>query len=87
MGTWATHKLANPLTSTLELSVRERCIAKVDLPGVPAGTPGRVILANGFNRLRYWVRFENGVELSNLDGRHLDPVPSRRRRKREQKAG
>ena len=35
---------------------------------------GKIILANGFNWLRYRVRFTNGVELSDLDGRHLKPT-------------
>jgi hypothetical protein len=49
-------------------------VAKVDLPDVPAGTKGKVILANGFNWLRYRVRFENGAEVGDLDGRHLEPT-------------
>jgi hypothetical protein len=47
---------------------------------VPVGTPGKVILANGFNWLRYRVRFENGVELGDLDGRHLEPTGRAARR-------
>jgi hypothetical protein len=33
-----------------------------------------VILANGFNWLRYRVRFENGAELGDLDGRQIEPI-------------
>ena len=39
----------------------------------PKATPGKVILANGFNWLRYRVRFEGGLELADLDERHLTP--------------
>jgi hypothetical protein len=41
---------------------------------VPAGTEGKVILANGFNWLRYRVLFSNGAELGDLDHRHLVPL-------------
>jgi hypothetical protein len=63
------------LTDQLALRVRDRVRAAVDLPGVPAGTEGKVIVANGFNWLRYWVLFDNGVELGELDGRQLEPTP------------
>jgi hypothetical protein len=33
-----------------------------------------VLLANGFNWLRYRVQFANGVELGDLDGRHIAPT-------------
>lgn len=42
-------------------------LATVDLPGVPAGTEGRIKLINGFDWVRYWVFFDNGVELGQLD--------------------
>lgn len=75
---WKAHKLANPPANDLELWKGARVEAKVDLPGVAAGTPGRVILANGFNWLRYRVVFQvpDGpeVELGDLDGRHITPV-------------
>lgn len=54
--------------------------AIVDLPGVPASTAGRVILANGFNWQRYRVLFENGVELGDLDQRHIAPTGRSARR-------
>jgi hypothetical protein len=40
----------------------------------PAGTEGKVILANGFNWQRYRVLFDNGAELGDLDHRHLEPI-------------
>jgi hypothetical protein len=39
-----------------------------DLPGVPAGTRGRVYLVEGFTWTRYRVLFENGVDIGSLDG-------------------
>jgi len=39
-----------------------------DLPGVPAGTVGRVYLVTGFTWTRYRVLFENGVDIGSLDG-------------------
>ncbi len=45
-----------------------------EVPGVPIGTTGRVLLANGFNWHRYRILFGNGVEIGDLDQRHLEPV-------------
>lgn len=45
--------------------------ATLDLPGVPAGTAGRVKMINGFDWRRYWVFFDNGVELGQLDADDL----------------
>jgi hypothetical protein len=39
-----------------------------DLPGVPAGTTGRVYLVDGFAWTRYRVLFSNGVDIGSLDG-------------------
>jgi hypothetical protein len=52
----------------------------VDLPDVPAGSEGRVILANGFQWQRYWVRFGDGTEVSDLDHRHLAAVGRAKKR-------
>ena len=41
--------------------------AAVDLPGVPAGTRGRVITVVGIRWVRYRVDFDNGVEIGTLD--------------------
>jgi hypothetical protein len=38
-----------------------------DLPGVPAGTKGRVYLIEGFSWTRYRVLFDNGVDVGSLD--------------------
>lgn len=49
-------------------------VAARDLPGVPAGTPGRVVMCSGLTWLRYRVDFDNGASLSLLDGRDLAPL-------------
>ncbi|HEX2274642.1 MAG TPA: hypothetical protein VHG90_12285 [Acidimicrobiales bacterium] len=57
----------------------DRVEAADDLPGVPKGTPGTVVMVTGLSWTRYRVAFDNGVELNLLDGRHLAPAPPRRR--------
>ncbi len=71
---WKPHSLARPHAGQLDLRMGDRVKATVDLPGVAAGTEGKVILANGFNWQRYRVRFANGDELGDLDHRHLEPI-------------
>jgi len=44
----------------------DKVTATVDLPGVPAGTTGKVKLVNGLTWTRYWVFFDNGVELGQI---------------------
>ena len=41
------------------------------LPGVPAGTAGRVYLVDGFAWTRYRVLFANGIDHGSLDGESL----------------
>ena len=53
MPTWKPHALAKPHPDQLDLRMHDKVVAKVELPGVPAGTKGKVILADGFNWLRY----------------------------------
>ncbi len=71
---WTPHALAKPHADQLDLRIGDRVTATTDLDGVPAGTPGKVLLANGFNWLRYRVLFANGVELGDLDGRTIAPT-------------
>lgn len=48
---------------------RNEWVKNVDyLPGVPAGTRGRVYLVEGFAWTRYRVLFDNGVDIGSLDG-------------------
>jgi hypothetical protein len=88
MPTWKPHSLAKPHPDQLELRTNDKVVASVDLPGVPAGTPGKVILANGFNWFRYRVLFANGQEVGDLDGRNLTPTgrTARRLERRARKA-
>jgi hypothetical protein len=47
---------------------RNEWVKNVDyLPGVPAGTRGRVYLVEGFAWTRYRVLFDNGVDIGSLD--------------------
>lgn len=38
-----------------------------DIPGYPAGSQGKVAVANGFEWLRYWVRFTDGESVGHID--------------------
>lgn len=49
----------------------ERVIATMSLPGVPEGTTGKVKLVNGLKWTRYWVFFDNGVDLGSIDQHKL----------------
>ncbi len=50
---------------------RQKVVAAVDLPGVPAGTFGKVWFVSGVTWVRYHVQFDNGVELANVDASEL----------------
>jgi hypothetical protein len=72
---WKPHALAKPHADQLDLKIGDHVRTTVDLEmGVPEGTEGKVILANGFNWLRYRVAFDNGVELGDLDQRNIEPI-------------
>jgi hypothetical protein len=49
----------------------QKVVAASDLPGVPAGTPGKVYYVAGVTWIRYHVLFENGVEVSSVDAGEL----------------
>ena len=74
MPTWKPHALAKPHADQLALRANDRVRATVALPGVPLGTEGKVLLANGFNWLRYRVRFGDGTEVGDLDQRNIKPI-------------
>ena len=64
--------ISHPAFTVEPWSLRETAL---DLEsGVAAGTPGKVILANGFNWLRYRVAFVNGIEVGDLDQRNIAPI-------------
>jgi hypothetical protein len=71
---WKPHPLAKPHADQLDLRVGDRVAATIDMDGVPAGTEGRILLANGFNWQRYRVLFANGAEVGDLDGRQIEPT-------------
>ncbi len=73
MPTWKPHALAKPHADQLELRANDKVRTTSDVPGVPLGTEGKVLLANGFNWLRYRVLFTNGVEVGDLDARQIEP--------------
>jgi len=85
MPTWKAHALAKPHADQLDLDRGDTVQTIVELPGVPTGTAGKVILANGFNWLRYRVRFANGAEVADLDGRHIEPTGRAAKRLRKKK--
>ncbi|HWC12453.1 MAG TPA: hypothetical protein VG455_14680 [Acidimicrobiales bacterium] len=57
---------------------KQRVQAAHDLDGVPEGTNGTVLMVTGLSWIRYRVRFDNGIEISLLDGQHLAPAPRKR---------
>lgn len=71
---WKPHALANPHQNQLDLSMGDTVRTTVELNGVALGSEGKVILANGFNWLRYRVRFSNGLEIGDLDQRNIEPI-------------
>ena len=76
---WKPHSLAKPHDGQINLKIGDRVRVISDVPSsedvqAPAGTEGKVILANGFNWQRYRVLFENGAEVGDLDHRHLEPI-------------
>ncbi len=62
-----------------EFKRKDRVVAAEDLPGVPEGTPGVVVMVTGLSWIRYRVRFDNGRELNLLDARYLKPAETKRK--------
>jgi len=71
---WKPHKLATPHADQLALKIGDKVKTTTEVHGVPVGSEGKVILANGFNWQRYRVLFDNGAEVGDLDHRHLEPI-------------
>jgi hypothetical protein len=71
---WKPHALAKPHADQLDLRLGDTVRAITEMHGVPEGTTGKIILANGFNWQRYRVLFANGAELGDLDGRQIEPT-------------
>ncbi len=74
MTLWKPHALAKPHADQLELRMGDRVVTTTEVEGVPVGSEGRVLLANGFNWQRYRILFDNGAEIGDLDGRQLAPI-------------
>ena len=57
-----------PKNHTLPHNLQKKEVVKaaINLRGVPEGTTGQVILSNGLDWVRYWVAFDNGVEVGSL---------------------
>ena len=51
---------------TKNLTKQQEVVAATNLKGVPEGTSGKIMLSNGLDWVRYWVKFENGVEIGSL---------------------
>ena len=60
-----------PVLEAIDLDRHDKVRANIDLPGVPAGTKGKVLQKTGVTWIRYRVLFDNKVEIGLLDGRHL----------------
>ena len=60
-------------TNTLDrpFTRNEVVLATGDLPGVPVRSSGKVKMVAGFMWKRYWVFFENGVQMGSLDSHQL----------------
>ena len=71
---WKPHALAKPHADQLDLRLGDRVRTTAEVTGVPVGTEGKVILANGFNWQRYRVLFTNGAEIGDLDARNIEPI-------------
>lgn len=71
-------RYGQPVAGT-EFSRKDRIVAAEDLPGVPGGTPGVVVIVTGLSWIRYRVRFDNGVELNLLDAKYLRPAGKKAR--------
>lgn len=70
----ATMSAMPTLLRPIGLDRHQKVRAWVDLPGVPVGTPGKVLQVGGLSWIRYRVLFENGVDHGLLDGRHIVAV-------------
>lgn len=63
--------MATSISTEKDFRRRQKVVAVVDLPGVPAGTFGKVWFVSGVTWIRYHVAFENGEEIANVDGGDL----------------
>jgi hypothetical protein len=52
----------------------QKVVAAHDLPGIAAGTPGKILLINGLSWVRYRVLFEGRIERGMLNAADLMSV-------------
>jgi hypothetical protein len=83
--------MASPDRSDDVLRKGDAVLAATALPGVPEGTKGKVVLSVGLTWIRYWIRFENGVERGSVNRAKLarpsewDEIVARRARGDDEK--
>lgn len=58
-------------TETTGFKPHAKVVATEDLPAVPKGTKGKVLLVSGVDWIRYRVLFDNGVERGMLNADQL----------------
>ncbi|MCU0267493.1 MAG: hypothetical protein MUF83_02485 [Acidimicrobiales bacterium] len=63
--------MARKTSDTQTFKRHAKVVAAVELPGVPVGTPGKVLYVAGLRWFRYHVRFDNDVFRSSVDGNDL----------------
>ncbi len=56
------------------LKRNDHVVAAEALRDIPVGTRGKVLLANGFTWKRYWVKFDNGVDIGSISREQLTLV-------------
>lgn len=86
MELWKPHALASPHKGQLSMKIGDRVRSTAEIHGVPVGTEGKVLLANGFNWQRYRILFANGMEVGDLDHRNLEPIGKTAKRLAKQAA-
>ena len=77
---WKPHALATPHEGQIDLRIGDKVRTTAEIHGVPEGTEGKILLANGFNWQRYRVLFDNGAEVGDLDHRNIEPIGRARKR-------
>lgn len=68
-------EISREIGNVAELKRKSKVVAFDDLPGVPAGTAGKITLVNGWDTwVRYRVLFDNGVDLGSINRPYLAPA-------------
>jgi hypothetical protein len=58
--------MAKTASAPVQLRKGTKVVATADLRGVPEGTAGKVMMVTGLSWIRYWVRFDNGIQLGQI---------------------